>query len=236
MLKSLSTALDVLTKFTPRNPDWGLRELAKEMEMNHTVLYRILKTFEDKGFLIQDELTKKYELGSKIYDLLAVVQSKVNLSDLVVPLMKELSEVIEETVFLTWKDGYHGKTVEISESTQQIKFAVSIGYKTPLYVGASTKVMMAFLDEKEQLAIIKKGTEKFTDHTLVTEKEILSDLRKIKQAGWCYSEGEFAEDVFGIGVPIFGNGGKIVASLTVAGPVYRIYEEKKKECLKKIVG
>ncbi|GGB52661.1 IclR family transcriptional regulator [Virgibacillus dakarensis] len=226
-LKTLGIALDVLSKFTKQHITWGLRELAKEMDMNHTVLYRILKTYESKGFLVQDNVTKKYELGSKMLDLLSAVQQKVNLSDFVVPIMKSLSNETNESVFLTWRDGFAGTTVEISESPQQIKFAVSIGYQTPLYVGASCKVIMAFLLPAEQKEIINNGTNKFTDRTLVEKEEILSSLEEIKQQGWCYSEGEFSEDVFGIGVPIFGKDEKILGSLTIAGPIYRITPDKK---------
>nr|WP_316047533.1 helix-turn-helix domain-containing protein [Planococcus glaciei] len=52
-LKTLENALDMLSYFTTDNPEWGLRDLAREMEINHTVLHRILKTYEKKGYIIQ---------------------------------------------------------------------------------------------------------------------------------------------------------------------------------------
>lgn len=234
-LKSLGIALDVLSKFTKQNSEWGLRELANEMDINHTVLYRILKTYESKGYLVQDNDTKRYELGSKMLDLLTAVRHKVKLSDSVVPIMKALSNETNESVFLTWRDGFDGTTVEISESSQQIKFAVSIGSKTPLYVGASSKVIMAFLLQEEQMEIIINGTIKFTNRTLIEKKEVLNSLEEIKQQGWCYSEGEFSKDVFGIGVPIFGRGGWILGSLTIAGPIYRINSDKKSDFLNRLL-
>ncbi|MDO7485152.1 helix-turn-helix domain-containing protein [Peribacillus frigoritolerans] len=57
-LKTLENALDVLSYFTAETPEWGLRDLARKMEMNHTVLHRILKTYEEKGYLIQNDSTK----------------------------------------------------------------------------------------------------------------------------------------------------------------------------------
>ncbi|MGY0692188.1 IclR family transcriptional regulator [Virgibacillus sp. FSP13] len=234
-LKSLGIALDVLSMFTKQNFKWGLRELAKEMDVNHTVLYRILRTYENKGFLIQDSYTKKYELGPKFFDLLTVVKNKVHLSDLVVPVMKELSVATKESAFLTWKVGDNGVTVEISESLQHIKFAVSIGSKTPLYVGASSKVIMAFLNVNEQMEMMNNGIKKYTDRTLVKKEEIVNSLEEIKQQGWSYTEGEFSEDVFGIGVPIFGKDGGILGSLTIAGPIYRMNDDKKQYFLQELL-
>lgn len=229
-LKSLGTALDVLSKFNKEKPEWGLRELAVEMEINHTVLHRILKTLQEKGYLIQNK-SKKYELGLKIFDLFSVIQHRVKLSDLVYPVMKEISNETQETVFLTWIDGHDGVTVEISESDRNIKFVVSKGYKTPLYVGASTKVMMAFLDLKIQQEIINHGLKKFTKNTIVNSSEIITDLEQIRKQGWCYSEGEFSDDVFGIAVPLFDKNNTILASLTVCGPLYRIDSMRKNKIL-----
>ncbi|WP_373895768.1 IclR family transcriptional regulator [Virgibacillus sp. CBA3643] len=230
-LKSLGVALDVLSMFTKDTPEWGLRELAKEMDINHTILHRILKTFDEKNFLHQDPSTKRYELGAGVFNLLLVVQNNVSLSDLIYPIMEELSIETNESAFLTWKDGFEGVTVEISESSQQIKFAVSKGSRTPLYVGASTKVIMAYLDLEEQVKIINNGTKKITERTLLGKEEILGNLQKIKNQGWSYTEGEFSEDVFGMGVPLFNKVGKIIGSLTIAGPIYRIDNQKRKEIL-----
>lgn len=234
-LKTLGVALDVLSLFTKENPEWGLRELSRKINLNHTVVHRILKTYESKGFLSQDSFTKKYELGTKLFDLLSAIQARVKLSDLVLPIMEELSLDIKESVFLTWREGFDGVTVEISESSQQIKFAVTNGTKTPLYVGASCKVIMAFLDVTEQLEVIKNGTKKYTNKTLVEKDEIIKNLEQIKELGWCYSEGEFSEDVFGIGVPIFNKSGRVLGSITIAGPIYRINQNKRQEIIKKIL-
>lgn len=63
MLKTLDNALDLLKHFTREKPQWGVRELAKEMNISHTVVYRMLATFERYGFVKQEPKTKKYELG-----------------------------------------------------------------------------------------------------------------------------------------------------------------------------
>jgi DNA-binding IclR family transcriptional regulator len=49
----------LLKSFTRENPVWGVRELSKESGMSHSVVYRILATFEKQGFLVKDEQTKK---------------------------------------------------------------------------------------------------------------------------------------------------------------------------------
>src|SRR5690606_20897008 len=100
-LKTLDNALSILAEFTLETPTWGLRELSKKMDMNHTVLHRILKTFEEWGYLRQNALTKEYELGLKILEFTSVVKQRMKLSEFVVPVMHELVDEVGETAFLT---------------------------------------------------------------------------------------------------------------------------------------
>ena len=67
-LKTLDNSLEVLKYFNKENPTWGVRELAKEMDISHSIIYRILATFEKQGFLIQNPETKKYELGLRFLE------------------------------------------------------------------------------------------------------------------------------------------------------------------------
>lgn len=234
-LKSLSFAIEVLSMFTKENPSWGLRDLSKEMQVSHTIIYRILKTYENKKILVQDSGSKKYFLGPGLAPILATYKSDHKLSDLVRKEMEGLSEVTGESVFLTWKEGYEGVTVEIAESLNDIRFAVSVGTRTPLYIGASAKSIMAFLSKEDQNKIITEGIQTKTDKSMSTPDEIFEDLEKIRDRKWAYTEGEYSRDVFGISTPLFNSTGEVIASLTIAGPIYRINEETKKNLLASLI-
>lgn len=231
MLKTLDNALDLLKHFTTQNPQWGLRELAKEMNINHTIVYRMLSTFEKHGFLIQNEDTKKYELGMKFLEYGTIIRQQFRFSDHVYPIMKSLSEQTGESIVLTWLDGLEGVVVEIAESSQQVKYAVSIGNRTPLYAGASNKVIMAHLPEEVQRSIIEKGLKPRTEHTITDVGKLASNLANIQRDGWAYSVGEYSDAIFGIAVPLFNQKQEVIASLTVSGPEHRMPSEKVAEVL-----
>ncbi|PWW26857.1 IclR family transcriptional regulator [Cytobacillus oceanisediminis] len=224
-LKTLDNSLELLQYFTRENPSWGVRELAKEIGISHSIVYRILSSFEKYGFLVQDHITKKYELGFRFLEFGQIVKENMYLSDFVYPIMKNLAEKVEESVFLTWLDKVDGVTVEIAESSHKIKYEVSLGTRTPLYVGASCKVIMAYLPRDKQKEIISNGLRPFTENTILDEEKLLKDLDEIKNQGWGYSAGEFSESVFGLGVPLFNSENKIIASLTISGPEYRLPEK-----------
>ncbi|MCP3739539.1 IclR family transcriptional regulator [Rossellomorea sp. BNER] len=221
-LKTLENSLHVLKYFTRQTPSWGVRELAKKMEVNHSIIYRILSTFEESGYLYQNPETKKYELGLRFLEYGEMVKERIQLSSEVFQAMRRVVDQTNESVFLTILDGNEGVTVEMVETSQNIKYAVSIGTRAPLYSGASCKVMMAYLQEERQMRIMEKGLESLTPNTITSPDELIKDLERIKSQGWCLSTGEYANDVFGLGVPLFDFGGNVFGSLTISGPVYRL--------------
>jgi DNA-binding IclR family transcriptional regulator len=225
-LKTLDNSLILLEFFTRKTPSWGVRELAKECGMSHSVVHRILSTFEKKGFLMQDPQTQKYELGISFWEYGQMVQEKIHLDDLIHPILDKIAKKGGESVFFTVLDGQEGVCMGIAESEQNIKYAISIGSRTQLYAGASNKVIMAFLSEQQQEEIIRKGLRPVTPHTIVNEEKLKKELGDIKQKGWCYSVGEYTESVFGIAVPLFNYRNEIFSSLTIAGPAYRAKEDQ----------
>lgn len=225
----MDNALEILKNFTYAQPAWGVRELAKKLNMSHSIVYRVLATFEEHGFLRQNEETQKYELGIKFWEYGQIFKSELNVIDLILPSMEALASETGESIFLTWIDGLEGICLEIAESSQKVKFAVTIGSRTPLYAGASNKVIMAYLPSEEQEVIITQGLQEITAQTIINPDELRRNLEEIRRLGWCFSVGEYSEEVIGLAVPLFTGKGQIIGSLTVAAPEYRFPKSKVKE-------
>ncbi|KIL42443.1 IclR family transcriptional regulator [Gordoniibacillus kamchatkensis] len=226
MLKTLDQSLAVLNKFTREHPSWGVRELASEMEMSHSIVYRILATYHKHGFLEQDKETRKYGLGLRFIEFGAMAGDRLGLAERIRPIMKRLSEATGESVFLTWLDGREGVCLDIYESSQLLKYALAVGSRTPLYAGASNKIIMAYLTQGEQERIIAEGLKAGKPPKSFPGKDkLLAGLQNIRQEGWAYSLGDYSDSVFGIAVPLFNRNSEVTASLTVAGPEYRMPQE-----------
>lgn len=231
-LKALDNALTLLTYFTDEKPAWGLREIAKEADTSHTIVHRIFSTFEQHGFLKQNIETGKYELGMKYMEYAAIVRKSMNISSLVLPVMKRICEETQETIVLTWLSGLQGICMEMVESPQSIKYATTVGSSVPLYGGAWGKVIMAYLSDEQQQEIISSGLQAFTELTMTSSEELWKSLEQIREEGWCYSVGEYTLGVVGIGAPLFDHENNIIASLTIAGPEYRIGEKEQIEFIR----
>lgn len=225
-LKTLENSLEILEFFIKEKNTWGVRELAKAMNRSHSVVHRTLRTFEKYGYLSRNKETQRYELGLKFFEFGQLIQEKLKFKNVIMPMMEKIADEANENVFFTLVDNTEGVCIAIAESNRSIKFEVTIGSRTPLYAGASCRVIMAYLQDELKQKIIRGGLKRLTRYTIVNPDDLLMDLENIKSKGWSYTVGEFTEDVAGISVPIFDNKGDIFASLTIAAPSYRVNEKK----------
>lgn len=223
MLKTLDQSIKVLQMFTKDKSSWGVRELAQELNINHTNIYRILDTFEKHRFLVKDPDTKKYSLGFAVWELGLTMYDNLNVRELFTPLLTELMEKTGESVFLTTFDGLEAITLDAAEPDNKIKFTASVGSRSPLYVGAAFRVILAYLPENTIDQVIELGLHPYTKDTIVDPDELYKELARVKKQGWAKSTGEYTPDVIAIAVPLFYHN-QIAGSLTVSGPVYRMSE------------
>ena len=196
------------------------------MEMSPTVTHRLLTTLQKHGYVVQDENTQQYELGMKFLEFASLLQDKLDFKDMLAPFMKALATSTGETIFLTWLEGNRGLSIAIAESNQSIKFQVKVGSKKSLHAAASNLIILAYLPEDLQDQILTGKLEKFTEKTITDPVQLKEKIKKIKELGYSCTLGETTPDAIGIGVPLFDSTGRIIASLNVAGPAYRLPEKE----------
>nr|WP_090885947.1 IclR family transcriptional regulator [Evansella caseinilytica] len=230
MLKTLDQSLKILLSFTKEKPTWGARELAKQLQLNPTNVYRILATFEKNRFLTKDPETKKYSLGIKLWELGLMAFDGLHISQYIRPILQELMEKTGESVFLTSLDGKEGLTLDVVEPADKVKFSVSVGSRAPLYVGASYRSILAYASEDLIEEVVSGELKAYTPITITSKEVLLNELVLIRKQGWAKSAGEYTRDVIALAVPLFKNG-KVIGSLTLSGPTYRMGEESTEKSL-----
>ncbi|WP_313801694.1 IclR family transcriptional regulator [Cytobacillus sp.] len=228
--KTVSKALSILDAFTAEKPSWGLRDLARYLDMSHTIVHRILSTFEEKGYIVQNTETNKYELGIKFMELGNVVEENLKISEMIQPIMKRIALGTGESVVLTIVDNEEGLYLKIVESEKSVRFSESVGKRSPLYIGASHKVILAHLPPDIQNKIIDHGIENKA-RQIDTKESFQVLLEFIKKQGWFYTSSETFEEVAAVSIPLFDKKNNILGSLSVAGPDYRLTDEQAKKIL-----
>ncbi|WP_150274696.1 IclR family transcriptional regulator [Paenibacillus tepidiphilus] len=219
----------LLECFTDLRPEWGVTELSEELDCYKSVIHRMLTTLEARGYVTQNPVTKKYRLGLKLFELGMVVARGMNLRTLARPVLETLAERTGETVLLTIVDGQSGVCIEKMESHESIKSTSQLGKRVPLYGGAPTKLLMAYLPEYEREGIIAGGLNAFSPFTDTDPDTLRESLAKIRAQGYSWTFQEVDMGSVGIAFPVRDHEEKVVASIAILGPEFRM-EGKMERC------
>jgi DNA-binding IclR family transcriptional regulator len=76
--------------------------------------------------------------------------------------------------------------------------------------------------------------EKFTENTIITKKDLENEFKKIREQGYTVDNMEHEEGVLCVAGQIRDYTGKVIASISISGPAFRINESNIREIAKKV--
>ena len=235
IIQSIDRALQVLELFSLEKPEWGVTEISKALNIYKSNVHNILSTFAEKGFVKKDSKTDKYKLGIKFFELGSVVIKNMDLRRIAHPYIEKLSKEFNETVHLGILDEGRVVSIEREESDKGLCSHIEIGRRTPLYCTAVGKAIMSYLSEEEINFIIKeKGLEKYTENTITNKEELEKEFLKIRKQGYAVDNMEHEEGVRCVAGPIRDYNGKVIASMSISGPAFRIDESNIQNIAKRV--
>jgi len=226
--QSLAHGLNILLLYETHTPYFTVPEISKRLGYSKSKTYRLIRTLIKYGLLQEYGHTSKYSLGLNAFRLGLLAQQQFNITVIARPFMKELSKMTKETVVLTAVNGTKAIVLDRVESDEPIRYTIfQPGASIPLHAGASSKILMAYLPEKDWDEIIsKEGLRRYTANTITDQGSLKAHLREIRKRGFGFSDQELDRDVRAVAALIFIAAGELAAGLSVAGPAYRIHKRK----------
>ncbi|HEX3025836.1 MAG TPA: helix-turn-helix domain-containing protein [Clostridia bacterium] len=105
-----------------------LRFLADELALNKTTVFRILATLLPYDYVRQDPYTGKYRLGYKFIGLSNTVMQNIDIHEVAMPFLDELSRLTGEVVHLVIADHDMGIYIaKVDKSSGSVKMVSNIG-------------------------------------------------------------------------------------------------------------
>ena len=236
MSKSVDKAISVLNCFSLERPILGVGEISVLTGYTKSTVSRLLTTIQRHGCVERAGGHGKYQLGYRINLWANMGVRQNNLVNIARSVMEKLRDECGEEIALYVIEGDRRVCVDRVESLHEIAKVGPVGNYYPLHAGASGKVLLAYLPEDQRNAIISKGRlEKFTTLTITDHKKLEKDLKAIRNKGYAVSRGEREPDAFSVTAPIWDAGGRIVASLSISGPNFRLTDKQLKENIQEIL-
>lgn len=228
-VKSLYKSLQILECFTVDTPELGITEIADMLGIYKSNVHNILTTLEYAGYIYKNPLTQKYGLANKILEFSYVVTSQLSYQNVVYQVMKRVSETLNTIAYFGVPHGHYvlymfSTYPKVYDNNYPVRSIM--GEKAPMYCTSIGKAMLSMMSREEILERINMDKIKYTDNTLIDEKEILEDVLLSAKRGYAIDNIEHEPDVRCIGVPVIDRSHKLIGSLSVSGPAHNFSDEK----------
>lgn len=220
-LSSVSSALRLLKAFTAEEPELGITELAKRLDVAKSTAHRLASTLVAEGFLEQNAADGRYRLGLLLFSIGTLVRRRMNVSEQAVPHLQALCENSGETVHLAVLHDTEVVFLRNIESKQAIRPRSYLGVRKPAFCTSEGRALLAFGPPQQLSAVMRATLAPRTPKTLTDKAAITWLLQKIRHQGYAVDDEESEVGMRGIAAPVFDASGLAVASVGVVGPVQR---------------
>jgi IclR family KDG regulon transcriptional repressor len=225
-VQSVERAIAILKSFSLERPERGVNELGRELGLHKSTVSRLMRTLRHGGLLSRNPETERYRLGIDLIGLAAQVVSFMDVRQVARPYLRALADDCQETVNLSvWDAGQIVNLEQFVTHTRRVKNIGRVGRRMCSHCTASGKVLLAHLDSHELRQILEAGLERFTERTITDPDKLRQELKLVRAQGYATAREELEEGLNVIAAPIYDHSGQVVASISVAGPAYRITPE-----------
>ncbi|MGI9522754.1 MAG: IclR family transcriptional regulator [Hyphomicrobiaceae bacterium] len=142
------------------------------------------------------------------------------------PYMERLVQATGEAICLDVLRGLERVVADAVNAHYELCIAPKICSSDPIYVGASDKVIMAYLpsDGVDKIDEIIKQTQlkPVTKDTITDPKRRKSEFTKIRRMGYAFRHGETLPGGASAADTVFDSAGKIVGAIDLRGPQVRL--------------
>lgn len=223
-VQSLERAFVILDILGNADCHLGISHIAELSKLPISTTYRLLSTLHQLGYVEKNPETNKYTLGIRLLQLRGVVIERLNLGEKAMPIMKDLMNVVNETVHLAVLNEGEIVYIERVEGLSTRGMYTRIGKRAPAHSTALGKALIAHLPESVWYrdVVDRHGLKRFSSTTITTVDELREELEATRRRGYAIDNGETGEPVRCVAAPVRDYTGRTVAALSISGPQTRI--------------
>jgi len=221
-VRSVDRAAALLLALGECPGDAGVTELARRLGLHKSTASRLLATLQRRGLVEQDEESGKYRLGLVVIRLAERAERTLDLRGIALPELERLARATRETVTIAVVERDACLTVAQVDGPNMVACPDWTGRTTPLHCVASGKVLLAAMAERDVLRIARPGLSARTERTITGFEALMEELARVRRRGFATAFSEWIEGTNGVAVPVVDARGRVIASIAVWGPAFRM--------------
>ena len=205
-------------------PETSTAQLAETCGLNRATAWRILSTLEAQGMVSQDRTTGQWSVGAGIVELARSAGVDMIAASAHGVLARLSLQTGETAALAVVRDQTLVYVDEVGPPS--VVAATWLGRAVPLHATSTGKALLAFADPATRSLVLSRPLVGYTDTTVTDPTELLAELALTRDRGYGTCRGEFEATAYGVSAPVLHASGRLLAVLSVWGPLGRVTESR----------
>ncbi len=224
--RSVTRALDVLRAVGEARVDPGLSDLADDLGLHKTTVFRLLGALERAEFVVRDDERQRYQLGPALYRLASQARRASGLYDAARPELESLAHDVGETATLEVLVGTEVLILDEVHGRFLVGGAPEVGTRWPAHATSTGKVLLAAAAEEGRATHGRRPPTsrlaRLGPHTITSRTALEKELARVQRDGYAVGMEELEPGFVAIAAPVRNAQGRTVAAVSVGGPKSRL--------------
>lgn len=224
-IRTVGRMVDIIELFDHTTPTRDIRDLVEASGLPKSTVVRLAGDLVSRGVLSVDS-RGRYSIGATLLRWTLLAERMWRVDEATQEVLRDLVRDLGETATLYVRQDLERTPIASADGRHAVRNVVEIGARMPLTVGASAMVLLS-----GDLSIIDRLEER--DPTLDADR-LRERARQVVENGYAFSEGEREIGAASIATPIRNQNGRVIAALSISGPVSRFTEQARQRALTRL--
>lgn len=205
-VNALVRGIAIIRYLEARDEPVGVVQIARDLRINASTCFNLLRTLAHERLLVFDPATKKYAPGLGLLELARGVLKRSGYVRLVHPRLERIADQYSVTVML-WHLASPSRAllVDLAESPTPVRVHMSVGQRLPSLIGALGRCFAAHLGlPKERVQTMFKELRWQNPPTF---KQYWSEVEQARREGFAVDVGRYNKNFTTVAAPILGPDG-----------------------------
>lgn len=192
----------------------GVSELAQQLKLNKNMVFRLLRTLCEEGWVIQEE-GPTYRISLLPFHHISKPVGRMDVVAAAEPSIDALWQATGECVNFGILDGHRILCLVQRTGRREVEVSGRVGGRFFLHCGAPGKAILAHAPEELFDELTEEGFPGQTEKTITEPVALSLHLREARRLGYTVDDEEYLKGMLCLAAPVFDFSGKVIGAVGV---------------------
>ena len=219
LVPGLVRGIEILRLFNAERRAITAPEMARELGIPRTTVFRIAQTLEHLNLLSRDDGGTAYRLGAGLLGLGFEYIASLDVTEIGRAELEALRDATGCSVHMVVRDGVEAVVVMKVAGRSAFSGSLNVGTRLPAHATVLGRMLLADLDDMAIRRLYGDARlKRFSEQTPRTTADLIELLARDRACGYALSNAFFESGISSAAAPVYDHDGRVIAAINVTVP------------------